>query len=62
MPIASYVPLIMFAVLFGMSTDYEVFLISQIFHAHGEGMDTHGRCARASAAARASSLRRRSSW
>jgi uncharacterized membrane protein YdfJ with MMPL/SSD domain len=41
-PIASYVPLIMFAVLFGMSTDYEVFLISQIFHAHAEGMDTHG--------------------
>ncbi len=40
-PIASYVPLIMFAVLFGMSTDYEVFLISQIFHAHAEGMDTH---------------------
>lgn len=38
--IASYVPLIMFAVLFGMSTDYEVFLISQIFHAHAEGMDT----------------------
>jgi len=38
--IASYVPLIMFAVLFGMSTDYEVFLISQIFHAHDEGMDT----------------------
>jgi RND superfamily putative drug exporter len=40
-PIASYVPLIMFAVLFGLSTDYEVFLISQIFHAHAEGMDTH---------------------
>jgi uncharacterized membrane protein YdfJ with MMPL/SSD domain len=40
-PIASYVPLIMFAVLFGMSTDYEVFLISQIFHAHAEGMETH---------------------
>jgi uncharacterized membrane protein YdfJ with MMPL/SSD domain len=40
-PIASYVPLIMFAVLFGMSTDYEVFLISQIFHAHNEGMDTY---------------------
>ena len=39
-PIASYVPLIMFAVLFGMSTDYEVFLISQIFHAHAEGMET----------------------
>ena len=36
-PIASYVPLLMFAVLFGMSTDYEVFLISQIFQAHGSG-------------------------
>ena len=34
MPIASYVPLLMFAVLFGLSTDYEVFLISQIFQAH----------------------------
>ena len=40
-PIASYVPLLMFAVLFGMSTDYEVFLISQIFdfHAAGESSD-----------------------
>ena len=37
MPIASYVPLLMFAVLFGLSTDYEVFLISRIFQAHGEG-------------------------
>jgi uncharacterized membrane protein YdfJ with MMPL/SSD domain len=36
-PIASYVPLLMFAVLFGLSTDYEVFLISQIFQAHGDG-------------------------
>jgi len=36
-PIASYVPLLMFAVLFGLSTDYEVFLISQIFQAHGAG-------------------------
>jgi uncharacterized membrane protein YdfJ with MMPL/SSD domain len=40
-PIASYVPLIMFAVLFGMSTDYEVFLISQIFQAHAAGEDSH---------------------
>ncbi|MGH3013271.1 MAG: MMPL family transporter, partial [Gaiellaceae bacterium] len=31
-PIASYVPLIMFAVLFGLSMDYQVFLISQIAH------------------------------
>ena len=29
-PIASYVPLIMFAILFGLSMDYEVFLMTQI--------------------------------
>ncbi len=40
-PIASYVPLLMFAVLFGMSTDYEVFLISQIFRAHAAGEGSH---------------------
>jgi uncharacterized membrane protein YdfJ with MMPL/SSD domain len=32
-PIASFVPLIMFAVLFGLSMDYQVFLMSQIEHA-----------------------------
>jgi uncharacterized membrane protein YdfJ with MMPL/SSD domain len=31
-PIASYVPLMMFAVLFGLSMDYQVFLLSQIEH------------------------------
>jgi uncharacterized membrane protein YdfJ with MMPL/SSD domain len=37
-PIASYVPLMMFAVLFGLSMDYEVFLVShvQLHHAAGE--------------------------
>jgi RND superfamily putative drug exporter len=29
-PIASYVPLLMFAILFGLSMDYEVFLMTQI--------------------------------
>jgi uncharacterized membrane protein YdfJ with MMPL/SSD domain len=38
-PIASYVPLIMFAVLFGLSMDYQVFLISQISHHRGEGKE-----------------------
>jgi len=34
-PIASYVPLMMFAVLFGLSMDYEVFLVSSIqMHVH----------------------------
>jgi uncharacterized membrane protein YdfJ with MMPL/SSD domain len=38
-PIASFVPLIMFAVLFGLSMDYQVFLMSQIerHRATGEG-------------------------
>jgi uncharacterized membrane protein YdfJ with MMPL/SSD domain len=35
-PIASFVPLIMFAVLFGLSMDYQVFLASQIEHARAE--------------------------
>jgi uncharacterized membrane protein YdfJ with MMPL/SSD domain len=36
-PIASYVPLLMFAGLFGLSMDYEVFLVSQIFQARSAG-------------------------
>ena len=35
-PIASFVPLIMFAVLFGLSMDYQVFLMSQIEHARAD--------------------------
>jgi uncharacterized membrane protein YdfJ with MMPL/SSD domain len=40
-PIASYVPLLMFAGLFGVSTDYEVFLVSRIFEAHTSGKAPH---------------------
>ena len=48
-PIASYVPLMMFAALFGLSMDYEVFLISQIAQHHAAGESpTAGRRARAS--------------
>ena len=36
-PIASYVPLMMFAVLFGLSMDYQVFLLSSINHHRAEG-------------------------
>jgi uncharacterized membrane protein YdfJ with MMPL/SSD domain len=36
-PIASYVPLMMFAVLFGLSMDYEVFLISHVQMHHHQG-------------------------
>ena len=37
-PIASYVPLMMFAVLFGLSMDYEVFLVSHIIAARERGL------------------------
>jgi len=39
-PIASYVPLLMFTILFGLSMDYEVFLLSQIQEHYLEGGDT----------------------
>ena len=38
-PVVSYVPLFMFAVLFGLSMDYEVFLVSQIKEHVDEGQD-----------------------
>ena len=39
-PIVSWVPLMMFAILFGLSMDYEVFLISSIREAHRRTGDT----------------------
>jgi putative drug exporter of the RND superfamily len=36
-PIVSFVPLIMFAILFGLSTDYQVFLLTQIQEHFKEG-------------------------
>lgn len=38
-PIASYVPLMMFAGLFGLSMDYEVFLVSHLQQHHQAGED-----------------------
>jgi uncharacterized membrane protein YdfJ with MMPL/SSD domain len=38
-PIASYVPLMMFAVLFGLSMDYQVFLLSAVAMRRQTGMD-----------------------
>jgi RND superfamily putative drug exporter len=40
-PIASYVPLLMFAILFGLSMDYEVFLMTQIQEHFKEENDPH---------------------
>jgi RND superfamily putative drug exporter len=39
-PIESFVPPITFAILFGLSTDYEVFLMSRIREEHVHGTDT----------------------
>lgn len=38
-PVVSYVPLMMFAILFGLSMDYQVFLVSRISERHGGGAE-----------------------
>ncbi len=40
-PIEAYLPMILFAILFGLSTDYEVFLLSQVRERHEAGRPTH---------------------
>jgi len=55
-PIISFVPLMMFAILFGLSMDYNVFLLSRIREAYFEAT----RRRRASSTASRGS--RRSSW
>ena len=52
-PIASYVPLMMFAILFGLSMDYQVFLLSSINHHRAAGKTTARRLAWACRGARA---------
>ena len=42
-PIESFVPPIAFAILFGLSMDYEVFLMSRIREEHVHGKDTKTR-------------------
>jgi RND superfamily putative drug exporter len=39
MPVVSYVPLMMFAILFGLSMDYQVFLVSRITERHEGGAE-----------------------
>ena len=41
-PIESYMPLILFAILFGLSMDYEVFLVSRIREAFTKGATARG--------------------
>ncbi len=41
LPIPGYVPMLMFAIIFGLSMDYEVFLISRVHEAYVETSDSH---------------------
>ncbi|MCP2339605.1 MMPL family transporter [Actinomadura rupiterrae] len=40
MPVATWVPMIMFPILFGLSMDYEVFLVSRVREYHERGLPT----------------------
>ncbi|QXJ24955.1 MMPL family transporter [Actinomadura graeca] len=40
MPVTTWVPLMMFPILFGLSMDYEVFLVSRIREVHRSGVET----------------------
>ena len=37
MPIVSFIPVMLFAILFGLSMDYNVFLLSRVHEAYNEG-------------------------
>jgi len=41
LPIVSFVPLLMFAILFGLSMDYQVFLLTKIQEKYKEGIGNH---------------------
>jgi putative drug exporter of the RND superfamily len=38
-PIAAWAPVVLFAILFGLSTDYEVFMLSRVKEAHAAGLE-----------------------
>ena len=42
MPVSSWLPILMFAILFGLSMDYEVFLLSRVREAYLRTGDPHG--------------------
>ncbi|WP_433139464.1 MMPL family transporter [Actinomadura nitritigenes] len=46
MPVTTWVPLMMFPILFGLSMDYEVFLVSRIRESHEAGVPTREAVAR----------------
>ena len=61
-PIVSYVPMMMFAILFGLAMDYQVFLLSRVREEVDAGKSPARPSSRASPAPARSSPRRRRSW
>ena len=61
-PIVSYVPMMMFAILFGLAMDYQVFLLSRVREEVDAGKSPRRPSSRASPAPARSSPRRRRSW
>jgi RND superfamily putative drug exporter len=49
-PVSTWLPILMFAILFGLSMDYEVFLLSRIREDYERTRDAHGSVARGLAA------------
>jgi putative drug exporter of the RND superfamily len=60
--IAIWLPIFMFVILFGLSMDYHVFILSRIREAYDRGMKTRMRSRTGSRQPPASSRARRSSW
>ena len=54
-PIEAYLPVLVLAVLFGLSMDYQVFLVSRMHEEWAHTVTTRGRCSRARPRRRASS-------
>ena len=61
-PIEAFLPVMMFAILFGLSMDYEVFLVSRIYEEWHRRGDNARRSPTASRRPGARSPRRRRSW
>ena len=62
LPIPAYIPMLVFAIVFGLSMDYEVFLLSRVHEAWIETGDPHRAVAVGIGATSGSSPPRRRSW
>ena len=56
-PIESFIPVMLFAIVFGLSMDYEVFLVSRIHEQWARGSDSRARRRRRALRSRVASSR-----